>query len=77
MTVKRWKDSWYISNVPKDLNLIHIETPLGIFNIRLNLQDKKGRKVEHVSVIGSKRCGDKIVKSTGYRLIELKKVYKP
>lgn len=76
MTVKRWQDKWYITGVPKDLNLIHIETPLGIVNIRLNLHDRSSRRVEVIELVGSKRVGEKIVKSTNRKLVELKKEYK-
>jgi hypothetical protein len=30
---------------------LHVETPLGIFNIEVGLRDTKGRRVEVVSIV--------------------------
>ena len=35
----------------KGKRIIHIETPLGIVNIRLGLRDKDGREVEAIEAI--------------------------
>ena len=54
--------------------LLHVETPLGIVNIRVGLSDFKGRKVESIEVIPNRYAGEKKVTRKGYantRLIEL------
>ncbi len=72
MTCKMAFDT-LIVNPSKKVSKIHIETPLGIVNIVLNLTDKRGHRVEYVGMLGSKRIGDKIVKVVGPRFVELKK----
>ena len=55
--------------------LLHIETPLGIVNIKVGLLDTKLRKVESVSVTPNSTCGDTRVVRRGIantRLVELK-----
>jgi len=56
--------------------LLHIETPLGLINIRVGLMDSQGRIVESIEVIPDKFAGEnKIVRRGCYntRLIQLKK----
>jgi len=56
---------------------LHIETPLGIVNIRVGLSDRRGRRVDSIEVIASNGCGDPKVVRRGYantRLVELKTV---
>ena len=56
---------------------LHIETPLGIVNIRVGLSDMRGRLVDSVEVIPSNGAGDPKVIRCGYantRLIQLKTV---
>ena len=58
-------------------NCLHVETPLGIVNIRVGLQDLKGRRVESVEVIAPRLSGElKIVRRgrCNTRLVELKTV---
>jgi hypothetical protein len=57
--------------------LLHIETPLGIINIRVGLHDSQGRRVESIEVIPNDYCGDPAVRLRGRhntRLVELKTV---
>lgn len=57
--------------------LLHVETPLGIVNIRVGLSDRLGRKVDSVEVIPSNYIGERKVTRSGYantRLIQLKKI---
>lgn len=60
---------------------LHVETPLGIVNIRVGLSDNKGRRVNSVEVIPSRYAGEKKILRSGYgntRLIEcLKAKYQP
>ena len=53
--------------------LLHVETPLGIVNIRVGLHDAKGRRVDSIEVLAPACSGDKKVRLSGYsntRLIE-------
>jgi hypothetical protein len=55
---------------------LHIETELGIVNIRPHLQDMKGRAVTSIEVIPDRYAGEPKVKRSGpanVRLIQLKK----
>ena len=54
--------------------LLHVETPLGIVNIRVGLNDFNGRKVESIEVLPNDYAGEKKIIRSGYgntRLIEL------
>ncbi len=56
---------------------LHIETPLGVINIRVGLTDLLGRSVDSIEVIPSSNNDNKVVRR-GYgntRLVELKTVY--
>ena len=56
---------------------LHVETPLGIVNIRVGLSDRRGRRVESVEVIAPEFCGEPKIVRRGYcntRLVELKTV---
>lgn len=58
---------------------LHIETDLGIINIHVNLRDRLGRKVENISIIPDRYCGDqevKVVPHRNLRLIQLKKIHR-
>jgi hypothetical protein len=62
--------------------LIHIETELGILNIRLGLHDVDGRKVESFQFIPDDRfAGDPIVRfrpgPSNCRFVQLKKRFRP
>jgi hypothetical protein len=64
------------TNRSKD-KLLHIETDLGIVNIRVGLYDLKGRRVDSIEVIPSSYAGEHKIKRIGYcntRLIELNKL---
>lgn len=57
--------------------VLHIETPLGIVNIRVGLQDRLGRDVDSISVVMNPDYEhiDRKIKLSGYgntRLIALK-----
>ena len=57
--------------------LLHVETPLGVVNIRVGLHDFKGREVDSIEVIAPKYAGENKIKRSGYsntRLIRLKTV---
>jgi hypothetical protein len=56
--------------------LLHIETPLGIINITVGLQDVRDRDVESIEVIPSRYVGEPKVLRSGYantRLIRCKR----
>lgn len=58
---------------------LHIETTIGIINVRPGLFDRFGRRVVSVEVIPSYGAGDRKVVRRGYgntRLIELKKKFR-
>lgn len=53
--------------------LLHVETPLGIVNIRVGLSDAQGRKVDSIEIIPNAYAGEPKVELDGYsnsRLIE-------
>jgi len=57
--------------------VLHVETPLGIVNIRVGLTDMRGRAVESIQVIPDGHAGEKKIIRRGYsntRLIQLKGV---
>lgn len=52
---------------------LHVETPLGIVNIRAGLRDSEGRRVDSVEIIPNAYAGEPAVTLDGYgnsRLIE-------
>jgi hypothetical protein len=54
--------------------LLHVETPLGIVNIRAGLSDRRGRRVDSIEVIPSNSSGERKVVRRGFantRLLEL------
>ncbi|KKN74115.1 hypothetical protein LCGC14_0394550 [marine sediment metagenome] len=57
--------------------VLHIETPLGIVNIRVGLRDLKGRAVDSIQIIPDQCPGEqKVVRRGGcpnIRLIQLKR----
>lgn len=53
---------------------LHVETPLGIFNIYVGLINRRGQRVECVELIGSQCSGELVVKAYERRLVELKTV---
>ena len=58
-------------------NILHIETELGIINIRKGLTDLEGNRVISVETIPSNNIGDPIVQLKGYgntRLVETKEI---
>ena len=58
-------------------HLLHIETDLGIINIRVGLTDTNGQRVESVEIIPNGYAGEPPVTVDGYkntRLIEKKPV---
>lgn len=68
MKTIRYRNSW---------DVLHIETPLGIVNIRVGLSDSRGRRVESIEVIPNRYKGEPKVLRSGYantRLIECRKV---
>jgi len=57
--------------------LLHVETPLGVINIRVGLTDSAGRRVDSVTVTPDEISGDRKIIRRGYyntRMIELKGV---
>lgn len=48
-------------------NLLHVETPLGIVNIRIGLRDATGRRVDSVEVIPNAYAGEPEVVVDGCR----------
>lgn len=59
--------------------LLHVETPLGIVNIRTGLSDVLDRPVDSVEVIPSTYVGERKVTRRGYantRLVQLKQVFR-
>ena len=56
---------------------LHVETPLGVINIRVGLSDMKGRRVESIKVSPNNYAGEQKVIRRGLantRLVELKTV---
>ena len=54
---------------------VHVETPLGIVNIRVGLVDRRGRDVDSIEVIPNQYAGEPKVVRRGYcntRLVRLK-----
>ena len=57
--------------------LLHVETPLGVINIRAGLVDSTGRRVDSITVTPEQCAGQKKIIRRGYyntRMIELKGV---
>lgn len=57
--------------------LLHVETPLGVINIRAGLVDVAGRRVDSITVTPNEIIGDKKIIRRGYyntRMVELKGV---
>lgn len=64
--------------VLKDGELLHVETPLGIVNVRTGLHDFQGRAVDSIEVMPDQYIGERKVVRRGLgntRLIQLKKVF--
>ena len=55
-----------MKTISHDKELLHIETPLGIVNIRVGLFDQKGRRVNSIEVIPNNYAGDPKVKRSGF-----------
>lgn len=53
--------------------IIHVETELGIVNIRLGLRDRLGRKVEAVTMRPDEFSGEPKVALRRNRFVQLKK----
>ena len=56
---------------------LHIETPLGVINIRVGLVDSIGRRVDSITVMPEQCAGQKKIIRRGYyntRMVELKGV---
>lgn len=59
---------------------LHVETPLGIVNIRIGLRDADGRRVDSIEVIPNQYVGEPEVTLNGLsntRLIEEHHTYEP
>jgi len=57
--------------------LLHVETPLGVINIRAGLTDSTGRRVDSITVTPDEITGDRKIVRRGYyntRMVELKGV---
>ena len=57
--------------------LLHVETPLGVINIRVGLVDSTGRRVDSITVTPDELTGGKKIIRRGYyntRMVELKGV---
>jgi len=65
-----------MKSVRHSKGLLHVETPLGMVNIRVGLVDCRGRRVDSIQVSAFNCTGDRKVKLSGgrsnTRLIELK-----
>ncbi len=48
-------------------SLLHVETPLGIVNIRIGLHDAEGRRVNAVEIIPNEYAGEPRVDVSGCR----------
>lgn len=61
--------------IARERELIHVETPNGIVNIRTGLHDRLGRDVVSIEVLASNYAGErKVVKRngpSGMRLVRL------
>jgi hypothetical protein len=54
---------------------LHVETPLGIVNIRVGLSDRRGRLVDSIEVIPDDHAGEAKIARRGFantRLVQLK-----
>ena len=50
--------------------ILHVETPLGIVNIHVGLQDRNGREVEAVEMLPDRMLHDyRVVKLMGRRFV--------
>lgn len=57
----------------KDNQLLHVETPLGIVNIRTGLRDMHGCRVDSIEIIPNRYAGEPPVTLDGFsnsRLVE-------
>lgn len=52
---------------------LHVETPLGIVNIRVGLTDLRGRRVDSVGFVPNSYAGERKVVLRGSRFVELKR----
>ena len=57
----------------RGIKCIHVETPLGIVNIWIDLTDAKGRKVETVEMIPNHYSGESDVQVVGRRFVQREK----
>lgn len=53
---------------------LHVETPLGIVNIRVGLHDRHGRRVENIALLPNRYSGEPKVVVRDGRFVELKTV---
>ena len=58
----------------RGVRCVHVETPLGIVNVWLNLRDELGRRVEKVEMIPNQYAGEPKVTVRVRRFVELKGV---
>jgi len=57
--------------VSKRDRVIHVETPLGLVNIFVNLVDTKGRRVERIEIRGNDYSGEPLVAIHGSGVVSL------
>lgn len=61
--------------IARGYELIHVETPNGIVNIRTGLHDRLGREVVNIEVLASNYAGERTVVKrpgpSGMRLVRL------
>lgn len=71
----RWIPAQHMLSVSAPTNcLIHVETPLGIVNIRTGLLDQFDRRVDAVEFFANPQCGRELpIRVLGNRLVEMKK----
>lgn len=62
----------YQKNITHKKGLLHVETPLGIVNIYVGMNDYKGRRVESIELCPDQYLGENKVVLRGSRFIELK-----
>lgn len=60
----------YTKVVRLPAGMLHVETPLGIVNVRVGLTDDKGRAVDAVEIIPSNHTDESRVIQRGTRLIQ-------
>ncbi len=61
----------YVRASGKQSTLVHVETPLGIVNIRTNLKDVHGNRVDTIEFLPNDYSGEPKVTVDGSRVVRL------